>query len=89
MYFTWEPETDVLTPCDFKTWRKISNRILMQNSIGIFAVSTIFLGIEGKLFEVSLFDTLQLRFLEQYHYATKDEALKAHAKLVAETASYA
>lgn len=88
MYFTWDPTTDQLTACDFSTWRKISSRILAQNNIGIFAVSTIFLGIEGKLFEVSLFDTLQLHFLEQYHYPTRDEALRAHAKLVAQTASY-
>lgn len=80
-------ETDLLK---WGKWMEIGNRIVKQEYIGDYFVSTVFLGLnhnfevgEPLLFETKVFNTKDYsRHLGQERYATKKEALEGHKLLV-------
>lgn len=93
--YTLQGKTTVAEPdlVKWARWFESANRVVLQEKIGDFWVSTVFLGIDHNfnpagqplLFETMVFGDDEL---EQRRYATWDEAVSGHNEIVERYENY-
>lgn len=95
-YYWWDKETDKVEETNVTNWAKsyevILDRIVKQDQIGPYFVSTVFLGLnhafgEGPplIFETMVFSNQDYgNALYEERYSTPSDAREGHARAVAE-----